>query len=172
MKVDIAIVGYHGVGKKKLISKYTGNHYDYPTTFEGIVPYFADYDTSHGKAKLVLWYVSPHYLNDAVQSGFFKLVDGIIFMGSFDSVDSYDPVQTTYESIKLKYKKMPILFVNNKQDLYNEKMDDELADFIVNKNKYPYIPISLKTGFNENKPMNFIVDDIIHQKYLSDEFVY
>jgi len=164
MKIEIAVLGFEGTGKKTFISKYT----EKPCIekISGLYPYFAKLKKEHGSVNLILWYINPNCVHEIVESGFFKLVDGVMILGDVSNPNSYEIVPKIQKSMNLKYQAMPIYFVNNKQDLFEESHKEPLVEFLLKKNKYAFIPISLKTGFNDNKPMDWMVEEIIESKYL------
>ena len=155
----VIVLGDFNTGKSSIIHRYCYNSFDYLDNHTvGMDIGCKTIDVDDEKVNIRIWDTSGQETYKSLISSYFKDVDGVVVVFSFDDHLSKENINYWLSEFKKKNEKdIPIVILGNKLDLPVTSV--EMSNF-----DYPCIYTSAKTGRGIDRAFNLLINEMIKNK--------
>ena len=164
---NIVLMGDSSVGKTSILERYCNNFFKTEKYSRKTIEIYKKFVTFSDYSYQLKFWDPPNFMDNCNESeiNMFRNCDGIIYVCSYDNMDSLTHINTWYQFltqyIDLSTKEM-ILFIN-KKDLTNKKITEKQIDKKSKDLQLEYHEISAKNGENIGKGMKSIINKLIER---------
>lgn len=171
----ILLVGESKVGKTTFIQKHLTREYiqDYNPTV-GIESHLLKFNTNYGLATLNIHECGGHKKFVGLPINYYQHSDAVIVMFDLTSLETYKLAKERVHNILLAMPKLPLVLCGNKVDLRDRQLKLEEIDVHLKSKsgrKILYYDISVKSNYNFQKPLLFLLRQITNQSDLTIEYL-
>jgi GTP-binding nuclear protein Ran len=157
----VLVVGDGGVGKTSYMQIHEGERFErkyLPTV--GVDVRSLDFHTNEGVIGIHCWDVAGQEKFGYLRQGYYRDADAAIIMFDVSCMVTYKSVKRWYDEIVAVCGEIPIVLVANKCDVTKREVSPESVT-IHRKMDLPYYEISVKSNYNWQKPMLWIMGVLI-----------
>ncbi|KAJ3438142.1 ras and ef-hand domain-containing protein [Anaeramoeba flamelloides] len=148
LKFKVVLLGSSAVGKSSLVLRLCDNKFsETKESTIGAAFQNCSLDVGDRKVKLQIWDTAGQERYNSLTSMYYRGAKGAIIVFDCSNNDSFISAQNWVDEIRSKSSSnVKIIFVANKTDLPQFKVDREEIEKFVNKNNLIFIETSAKTG--------------------------
>ena len=169
-KCQLLIIGDSTVGKTSILSRYSNGTFNasYLATV-GLDNFTKDEIINNKTVRIKMWDTAGQERYKSLTKGFFRNAQGIMVVYDVTNSETFENLKYWINSIKThmdsEIDKIAIIIIGNKIDAEEREIKYEEAELFCKDHNYPYFETSAKTGKNINETINFLVNEVINQKF-------
>lgn len=167
--LKVVLIGNVSTGKTSILDRYIENVFK-ENNKSTISPNYSHKLIKRNNSKYLLqyWDIPGQDRNPILTNIFCKDVNGIIFCCEVNNKKSKDDILLWKKSLEsfINIENIPIIILENKCDLLGDESNynnniEEIKNFSENNKFYGAFRTSALNGYNIEKAMNFLIDEII-----------
>ena len=174
--IDFKIItlGNHFVGKTSIFKKYIYKVFGETKSTIGMNMYVKEKIILKNKkeVKLILVDTAGTENYKSVSKQYIKNADGVLFVFSFDNVDSLQAIDQwikIFTDYKSNERKIPMYLIGNKNDLVHNVTDAQINKFLKNNEDFKFKSISAKEDDDKINELFEEMAEQLYEEYKKDE---
>ena len=165
----IITIGDSNVGKTSIIRRYIDNKFDenFIATIGLIFSFKEVILKNQKKVRLKLIDTAGQEKYKSLSKSYFKNADGVLFVFSFEDIDSFDHLKEWINSFKESQSKerIPCFLIGNKNDLPKKVNKDDINQFLTEYNDMKFEETSAKENISINKVFEDMAE-LLYEDYI------
>eukprot|EP00826_Nyctotherus_ovalis_P019779 TRINITY_DN16145_c0_g1_i3.p2 TRINITY_DN16145_c0_g1~~TRINITY_DN16145_c0_g1_i3.p2 ORF type:complete len:197 (-),score=27.84 TRINITY_DN16145_c0_g1_i3:137-727(-) len=166
VRLQLITLGSHMVGKTSILTRFKEEKFSLATyTTIGVDFVGKNMVIDSTNVKLKIWDTAGQDRYQTIPCSFYKQCQGIMFVFDVGSRQSFTDINRWVEKAEQHASCNAMRYlIANKVDIDKREVTQEEGMALAVKYDMKYFEVSAKTGFNINEAIEYIVDDVFHNR--------